>query len=681
MADIEIVLSKYQGKKIALYGLGTETERFVSEHADSANINCLLDGFREDGEIYGYPIQPISKAIDGGVEIIIVVARPGSCKAIAKRIGEICKENDVALFDVRGKDLLAKVSVKFDFSAVSGSTKELLLEKICKADIVSFDLFDTLIMRKVYSYTDVFAIVDLRLRQKGIVIPDFARRRLSAEKELSKNSAPTLEKIYFEVLRQIGGCFLSCEELSEIEWETDFSTMLPRKEVCKVFREIVNEGKKIIITTDSYYGRDRIDEILDKFGLNGYENVLISCELGTSKTLGLFDVLMARYGESNLLHIGDDEVADIECPDKRGIDTYRVYSGAELFDSLGEMGTESCGDAIADKLKKGLFISRTFNNPFQFETDNRNICVTDAGDIGYLFCGAMISDFTLWMKQKAISEGYGLVLFCARDGYLLGRLYRKADMQTKSVYFLASRAAAIRAGMENDDDIDYVDSMKYFGSPEQALKTRFGIELDSVTEASKRQSILKKAVEQKNNYLKYIKKLGIDEEKLAMFDFVAKGTTQMYLERILGKKMKGFYFLQLEPEFMADKELDIEPFYSDAEKNTSAIFDNYYILETMLTSPYSQTEEFDEDGNPVFAVETRCDHDIRCFEKMQKGIVEYFDDYLNLLPDVARTENKKLDEVFLSMVNKIEIKDDDFLALKVEDPFFGRMTDITDVIG
>ena len=40
-----------------------------------------------------------------------------------------------------------------------------------------------------------------------------------------------------------------------------------------------------------------------------------------------------------------------------------------------------------------------------------------------------------------------------------------------------------------------------------------------------------------------------------------------------------------------------------------------------------------------------------------------------------------LDELFLSLISKIQIRDEDFLALKVEDPFFGRMTDIKDVIG
>ena len=132
---------------------------------------------------------------------------------------------------------------------------------------------------------------------------------------------------------------------------------------------------------------------------------------------------------------------------------------------------------------------------------------------------------------------------------------------------------------------------------------------------------------------------------------------------------------------MSDKGLDIEPFYSDPEKNTSAIFDNYYILETMLTSPYPQMLEMDENGDPVFADETRSVVGIEVFKSAQEGIIEYFKDYITIVPENSRTVNKKLDEKLLELVNKVQILDEEFLGIKVEDPFFGRMTDIRDVIG
>lgn len=678
---IKDVLEKYKKVNVALYGLGTETERFINEYGFSISISGLLDGFRTDGELYGYPIIHIADSISKGIKLIIVVARPGSCKAIAKRIGKFCSDNGIALFDVRGRDLLAATNVTYDFSGLNGCSRQDLLQRIKKAEVVSFDLFDTLITRTVFSYTDIFELMDIQLREKGIIIPDFSKLRLHAEKELSKNGAPRLEKIYRFVLKKTGGNFISASELADMEWELDNSTFIERQDVCDIFKAIVSDEKEIVVTTDSYYSRKQIEELLEKFELTGAKGVFVSCEYDTSKTLSLYSVLKEKYKEKKILHIGDDETADIEKAFESGIDTCRIYSGNDLYDHLGGLGMENEIKSLSDKVKVGMFISNVFNSPFWFEEEAQRLSVNNASQIGYLLCAPMITDFVLWMRQKAEEQDYKQILFCARDGYLPGKLYRVVSPDTKSVYFLSSRTAAIRAGMESNKDIEYVDSMKYFGSPEEALKTRFGITIEDIAKIEYGKEILLKSEIQRENYKKYIQKLDMSNSGIGMFDFVAKGTTQMYLQKLFPQHIKGFYFLQLEPEFMADKGLDIEPFYSDEEKNASAIFDNYYILETMLTSPYSQMEEFDENGNPVFADETRSSTDIKVFEQAQEGIKKYFEEYLMLVPETVRIENKNLDERILALVNRIQIKDEDFMNLKVEDPFFGRMTDIKDVLG
>ncbi len=681
MSDINSLINEYRDKKVALYGIGTETGRFIAEHRGDMTVEGLLDGFKEEGEIYGYPIIPLASSVTKDIRLIIVVARPGSCKAIAKRIGSFCRENEIALFDVRGRDLLSAANVSFDFSNVSGDSRITLSKKIAEADIISFDLFDTLITRKVFSYTDIFDLIDLKLRERGIIIPDFPRLRLHAEKELSKNAAPKLEEIYGYVLRKSGGNFISAKELADMEWGIDLGTIIARNDMWELFRETVSSGKKVVITTDSYYSRKQIQEILEKLLFLGLEDLFVSCEYGTSKTLDLFEILKNHYKGKRILHIGDDETADIEKAALHGLETCRIFSGTDLYDCLGGLGIEDDVKALSDRVKAGMMVSAIFNSPFWFEEEAQRLSVKDASRIGYLFCAPMITDFVLWMKRKVSEQGYSQILFCARDGYLPGKLFREVSPDTKSVYFLSSRTAAIRAGMESKSDIDYVDSMKFFGSSEDALRTRFGISVEDISEIEWGKEILLKAGIQRGNYKKYIEKLDMRDTSIGMFDFVAKGTTQMYLQKLFSQHIKGFYFLQLEPEFMADKGLDIEPFYSDEEKNSSAIFDNYYILETMLTSPYSQMEEFDENGDPVFAEETRSESDIKVFEQAQEGIKEYFEDYMRLVPEEARVENKALDEKMLALVNRIQILDEDFMALKVEDPFFGRMTDIKDVIG
>ena len=95
MSDLSNLLQKY--KKIAIYGLGTETERVLGEIGTEVSVVGLLDGYKKEGELYGFPIISIEKAIQEQIKLILVVARPGSCKAIAQRIGKICAENQIAL--------------------------------------------------------------------------------------------------------------------------------------------------------------------------------------------------------------------------------------------------------------------------------------------------------------------------------------------------------------------------------------------------------------------------------------------------------------------------------------------------------------------------------------------------------------------------------------------------------
>ena len=681
MGEMPGYIKEYREEGISIYGLGTETERFINEYGDTLSIMGLLDGFRSDGDMYGYPIIPIEDTLSKDVKLIIVIARPGSCKVIAKRIGDFCREHDIALYDVRGKNLLESSSVSYDYSSLPGYTKNELMTKIQQADIISFDLFDTLVTRTVFSYTDIFDILSINLENEGIHIPDFSSLRLQFEKELSKSSSPRLSDIYNKVLEVSGVDNITADELAEREFRIDQSTIITRKDMCDLVRDIISNGKKVVITTDCYYSLDQVKSVIEKAGIIGLDDVLVSCEYGTYKAQNLFGVLKEKYPDKSILHIGDDVYADVEKSKAYGIDSFHIYSGAEMFESLGGLGFEDDIVSLSDRIKVGMFNADIFNSPFVFEDDDRRVSAGTSYDVGYLFCAPMISDFMLWMKEQIDELGIEKMLFCSRDGYLPDKLFRLISHEDNAVYFYASRTAAIRSGMENKTDLEYVDSMKYFGTKEQALKTRYGIEVENADCINMDAQILKRSAMLRKNYKKYIDAFRFGGGIIGMFDFVAKGTTQMYLQKLFSQHVIGMYFLQLEPEFMADKGLDIKPFYTEDEKNGSAIFENYYILETILTSPESQLVEFDENGKPIFAEETRSRRDITVFENAQEGIISYFERLISILPVNEIEINKKLDEKLLALINKVQIRDNDFLSIKVEDPFFGRMTDIKDVIG
>ena len=695
--DVDELFAGYKGEKIALYGLGTETERVLKDFDRKYEITGLLDGFKETGELYGKPIISLENAVEGGVKLIIAVARPGSCRAIAKRIGSRCRECGISLMDIRGKDLLARMKVVYNFSNIFGATKEELKEKLQKADVVSFDLFDTLVMRQTLSSEDVVSHVEYKLRERGIFLKDFYKKRLESEKELSRNGAPALGEIYRDVIRKTG--WTDTEDVTDsylvkLEFETDLSLIIPRKEVCEIFQETVKAGKNVYIVSDTYYGKEQLIRILEQCGITGYTDILSSSDYGTGKLQNLYQVLKNREQGKTCIHIGDDIVADIESAGKYGFETCRLKSAADLLEDVGSLGAEDFIDSISDRLKTGMFIARIFNSPFQFGKDGGCITVSDIYDVGYLMCAPMISDFVIWFYGQTQKRHFQNIWFSARDGYLIRKMYaclaESNRQKDESVYFMTSRTAAIRAGMRSGDDIRYVDDMKFSGALEENLKQRFGIEADTLDSKDISadetglmrygKSIIKKAEEESGNYRIYIDSLNVRDGEVAFFDFVAKGTSQMYIQRLLPNHLKGFYFMQLGTEEMKDKALDISTFYGSDSGKPSAIFDDYYILETLLTAPHPSVAGFDGKGQPVYLPETRKERDIRCFERAQDGILDYFMTYIRLCPEKERGINRKLDETFLGLLHKVRITDEDFLNLVVEDPFFNRMTNITDVL-
>lgn len=683
MSDLSQLIQKYYTSKIAVYGLGTETERVLTEIGDRIQIVGLLDGYKESGELYGKPIISLEEAVAYQVKLILVVARPGSCKAIARRICKICTEHQIDLFDIRGKNLNDVKKTTYDFKEVEGITKNKLKNLISQVDIVSIDLFDTLIMRQTLFPTDIYEMVDIKLKEQEIVIENFCGKRLASEKYLSKSKAPTLIDIYAYMLGTCSIPTVTPEKLAELEWQTDYELVIPRQELCNFMSEVKKQGKEIYVVSDTYYTKKQLELILKKCNITFYTDIYASCEYGTGKTQHLFEKLQARIAGKKCIHIGDDITADIESAQRAGVKSCQIYSGIELFETVGYLGLCENTESLANRIKVGMFVSRLFNSPFWFETKGKKISISNAYDIGWLFFAPMITDFVIWFAKQVRKYHLENIWFCSRDGYLIKKLYDELVGNTSSTYFLTSRSATIRAGMENEEDIRYVEEMAFSGTLSEQLEERFGIYVKE--EGNNRclsdymEKILDRAAKERAGYQSYIKGLKLKEGDIAFFDFVAKGTSQMYIGRLVENHLIGLYFLQLDEEYMREKGLDIISFYQREEKTESAIFENYYILETMLTAPMPSVKGFNEEGKPYYAEETRLENDIRCFLEAQKGISDYFKTYLGICRKVDEID-KKLDEKFLAMIHNVLILDQNFLSLTVEDPFFNRMADMTDLV-
>ena len=142
--------------------------------------------------------------------------------------------------------------------------KNKFIKKILKYDVISFDIFDTLITRKIYDPDDLF-----KLMGKKLEIEDFLEKRKKAEQkarqELKKDV--NLDEIYNYYQKLYSKKKQKIQKLEE-DLELDFC--IPRKDMLEVFKELIENDKYIILTSDMYLKKDTITKMLKKCGFSGY---------------------------------------------------------------------------------------------------------------------------------------------------------------------------------------------------------------------------------------------------------------------------------------------------------------------------------------------------------------------------------------------------------------------------
>ena len=184
-------------------------------------------------------------------------------------------------------------------------TEDEILKKISEYEIISFDIFDTLLVRPYKKPTDLF--YDLE-KQRGI--PGFAEKRIFAEKMARKENKISedikLEQIY-EVLD------VSYKKFMKMEIELEQEVLHANGNIKKIYDEADKLQRKIIVVSDMYLSKELLSNILKYNGYRGYENLFVSSDLGVTKRSGnMFFYVMKRMNKlpQSFLHIGDDFYSD-----------------------------------------------------------------------------------------------------------------------------------------------------------------------------------------------------------------------------------------------------------------------------------------------------------------------------------------------------------------------------------
>lgn len=190
--------------------------------------------------------------------------------------------------------------------------KEIIRAK--KYDLISFDIFDTLIERKVSHPTDIFTLTGLKVFKDKSTAEIFRLKRIKAEQSArtkSYNGEVNIDDIY--------NCLETydndvCVHLKEVELSTEIELCKPRTITINLLNELYKDNKKVVFISDMYLPYKTISEMLHKCNITINNNLYISHEYGCNKVSG--NLFIKTQKELNLskckqLHYGDSIKADI----------------------------------------------------------------------------------------------------------------------------------------------------------------------------------------------------------------------------------------------------------------------------------------------------------------------------------------------------------------------------------
>lgn len=205
-----------------------------------------------------------------------------------------------------------------------------LLQEIENYEVISFDVFDTLLLRKVLFPQDIFKIVAQKTH-----IEDFKYIRGNIENEVRQQSAKDdirLDDIYHELEQKHPNWPVT--EMKRIEIETELESVVPNPFIQPLFLKARELNKKIVLLSDMYLPLYIVNKMLKECSYEGDYEVYISGELSRAKHTGnMFRYLIEEKNLSvkNWLHIGDDFHSDVSVPRQFGITSAYVRSPREWY--------------------------------------------------------------------------------------------------------------------------------------------------------------------------------------------------------------------------------------------------------------------------------------------------------------------------------------------------------------
>ena len=408
--------------------------------------------------------------------------------------------------------------------------------------VISFDIFDTCLVRKCGNPNAVYYLLGKRLFPgDNTKAMEFATQRRFYAEERARNAYGTKYPTLLQIYQCIGLPYmqLSANALTSAEEELE-RELLCGVDVLRIkIKEYRLKGYKIIFISDMYLSSNFLKEVLKRENLmNDCDSIYVSCECNCSKYDGaLYNYVGNELSIKHWHHYGDNMYSDVKMARKAGLYPHHIKHEYNRYESLWqENKSEFSAEALLAGCSRSVRLSKGYTHAQTLAAD----VITTT----YL-------PFVAWILRKTKEAGINKILFFARDSLLFHQIAQVLEKREKTGiemhYFYVSRLSLYLPSLYNCELANFKDCDNECKSLSwKQFKYEFSVEdypddFENVEQALGNidfiDFIKNKSKDSRKLFLRYIEQLGISkEDKVGIVDLGWTGSGRKVFSKIFQKE-------------------------------------------------------------------------------------------------------------------------------------------------
>lgn len=348
-------------------------------------------------------------------------------------------------------------------------------------DAVSFDLFDTLLIRRIHDpdliKPPVARLIAAKAAERGISLSwqKAQQRRDVIEAEHRAEAGrhfPDHEACYprfmGQLLTEIFGNAALLDEISDYELFLENRMLVPRVALVDWMNQLNRQGKRIFVISDVYLPASHLEKLIAHAGFaDRVEAVISSADTCLAKASGAAWPMLAEKFDlkpSRWLHVGDNPISDGQRPAAFGIESLVIHDWREKFRKGIVRRYWHYGQGRPFWRGRAL---QQLMLPLEAENCPHPALFRE----GYNFFAPLIGGFLQRVAERCQELAIKRLFFLSREGFLLYQFWQKivpALFPTSNIpdvkYLYVSRmalagAACAREGLKRSNlDIAFLPS-------------------------------------------------------------------------------------------------------------------------------------------------------------------------------------------------------------------------------